>query len=311
MPDLMNHGIAQMIGWILYNKLVSQLTAKDHAVNHLLAAAKHKNIQLKIVTPDQFDLIVSKENTQSILLEGKVSPLPDFILPRLGSSTTYFTLAILRHLERLGVFVCNKANSIEKVKDKLRLHQLLAESHLPTPKTMLVRFPVSADLVQQELGFPLIIKNITGNRGNGIYLCESKAQFVDIMELLFSINPQANIILQEFIAYSRGRDLRVFVIGGKPIGCMLRTSQTSFKANFSRGAQVENFPLSDEIIRLSTETTKLVGLDVTGVDLLFDKDGLKICEANSSPGFKGFQQATNIHVAEAIFDYIISALRSA
>ena len=299
--------LARMImmkGWILYGKPQNELNENDHGVQRLLQAARAKGIELEVYSPVQFELVVTRNDRHSILLNGKPSPLPDFLIPRIGSNTTYFGLAVIRQLERLGVYSCNSSTTIELVKDKLQMHQLLAQTNLPTPKTMLIKFPGDIDVVKNEIGFPAIVKNITGTEGSGIYLCESEEKFKDLMELIYSNNAQANVILQEFIAHSYGKDLRVFVLGGRVIGCMKRFSTTSFKSNFSRGGEVESFKLTPEIEWLATETAKIVNLDVTGVDLLFDKNTYKICEANSSPGFKGLEMVVGENIAEQILDYI-------
>lgn len=293
-----------MKGWVLYTKHQDKLSENDYGVNHLLAAAQDKGIELSVYSPEQFELVVTRDNRKSILVDGKATALPDFIIPRMGSKTTYFALAIIRQLERLNVYACNSSSTIEIVKDKLQMHQLLAHSNLPTPKTMLVKFPIAIDIVKHEIGFPVIIKNVTGAEGQGIYLCDNEEKFTDLMELIYSHNKTANIILQEFIATSRGKDLRVFVLGGKVIGCMKRYSETSFKANFSRGGKVAPFTITPEIEWLATETARLVNLDIAGIDLLFDDQGYKICEANSSPGFKGLEQVIESNVAEQILDYI-------
>ena len=170
---------------------------------------------------------------------------------------------------------------------------------------MLVKFPVELEVVRREIGFPLVIKNVTGTQGSGIYLCESEEKFLDVVELIYSNNSKANIILQEFIEKSRGTDLRAFVLGGRVIGCMQRTSEKSFKANFSKGAKVEPFELTPEIEWLATESARLANLDIAGIDLLFDEEGYKICEANSAPGFKGMEKAIGESIAEDILDYII------
>ena len=293
-----------MKGFILYSKQEQQLDDTDYSVGRLLEAAKQKGVDLQIVTPNQFELVVTRDDKKSILIDDKVTSIPDFVIPRLGSDTTYYALAVTRQLQHLGIYVCNDANAIESVKDKLHMHQLLAHSNLPTPKTMLVKFPISIEVVRREIGFPLIIKNVTGTQGAGIYLCESEEHFTDVMELVYSNNEKANIILQEFIASSRGKDLRVFILGGRVIGCMRRSCDTSFKANFSRGGKVEPFELTPEIEWLATETAKLVNLDIAGIDLLFDGDGFKICEANSAPGFHGMEKVVGERVAEDILDYI-------
>ncbi len=294
-----------MKGWILYSKSQNELTKNDHGVWRLLQAAKTKGIDIEVYKPDQFELVVTRDDRKSILVDGKPTPLPDFLIPRLGSNTTYFALAIIRQLEKLDVYSCNSSETIEIVKDKLQMHQLLAQSNLPTPKTMLVKFPVNIDVVKNEIGFPAIVKNITGTEGSGIYLCDSDEKFTDLMELIYTNNSKANIILQEFVSESRGKDLRVFILGGRVVGCMKRSSETSFKANYSRGGKVEPFNLTPEIEWLATETARLVNLDIAGVDLLFEQEGYKICEANSSPGFKGLEIVVGENIAEQILDYIM------
>lgn len=293
-----------MKGWILYSKSQSEITNEDHAVIRMLAAAKAQNIDLRVVSPAEFELVVFKEERKSILWNGKPSDLPDFLIPRLGAHSTYFSLAIIRQLERNGVVVCNSAASIELVRDKLQMHQLLAFSNLPTPKTMLAKFPIDVAVVGKNIGFPVIVKNISGSQGRGIYLAETPDKFTDLMELIYSNNPKANIILQEFIDASYGRDIRLFVLGGRVIGGMTRISKEGFKANFSRGGRVEPVNITPDMEWLATETARLVNMDIVGVDLLFDKDGYKICEANSSPGFKGLEQIVGENVAEQIMTYV-------
>lgn len=292
-------------GLILFSKSEDELTEKDYSVKRLLDVSRNRGIDTKIVRPEQFELIITRSDTTSILIDDKSESLPDFIIPRTGSDTTYYAFSVIRQLQHLGTYVCNDANAIYSVKDKLYMHQLLARSKLSSPKTMLAKFPIAPEVVKREIGFPLVIKNVTGTQGKGIYLCESESKFVDVMELVYSNNNKANIILQEFIQNSHGRDLRVFVVGGKVVACMKRSSSSSFKANYSKGANVEAFELTPEIEWLSTEAAKLFNLDIAGIDLLFDKDEFKICEANSSPGFIGLEQVVGKVIAESIIDYIL------
>jgi gamma-F420-2:alpha-L-glutamate ligase len=292
-------------GIIIFKRKEENLLENDYSVKRILYAARKKGIVIKIITPSQFELVVTREDIKSILIDDKVESLPDFVIPRMGSETTFYAFSILRQLKNLGIYICNDADSIYAVKDKLFMHQLLAHSKLSTPKTMLAKFPIATNVVKREIGFPLIIKNVTGTQGAGIYLCETESKFIDVMELVYSNNSNANIILQEFIQKSSGRDLRVFIVGGKVIGTMLRASSDSFKANFSKGASVSSYPLTPEIEWLSTETAKLFNLDIAGIDLLFDNDGFKICEANSAPGFIGLEKVVGNIVAESIIDFVL------
>lgn len=293
-------------GFVIYDKKEGELTLEeDYSVLRLLEAAKGRGIELTVLMPNQFELVVTRSDTSSILIDDEPTSLPHFVIPRMGSNTTFYAFSVIRQLESLGVYVCNNAESIYSVKDKLYMHQKLAHSRLVTPKTMLSKYPIDVNVVKREIGFPLLIKNVTGTQGNGIYLCELESKFVDIIELIYSNNSKANIIFQEFIDYSYGRDLRVFVLGGKVIGCMQRRSKNGFKANFSKGSMVEPFKITPEIGWLATETAKLLHLDIAGIDLLFSEEGFKICEANSSPGFKGLEKITGRHIAEDILNYIL------
>ncbi|MBA4696739.1 MAG: RimK family alpha-L-glutamate ligase [Legionella sp.] len=293
-----------MQGWILYKRSQEELSELDHGVNRLLAAAATLGIQLEVYKPDQFELIVTQAERKSILLNGVRVALPDFLLPRLGAESSYFALAIIRQLEKSGVYTCNSSNAIEAVRDKMLLSQLLAQSELPFPKTMLIKFPVPVSVVEREIGFPLVIKNICGRGGIGIHLCESASSFRDLMELMATHSGNNQMILQEFISSSYGRDLRVFVVGGKVIGSMQRKSTGSFKANYSLGGSVSHYPINEEIRQMAVDCAALFNLEIAGVDLLFAENGFKICEANSSPGFKGMEQATETDVAMQILSYV-------
>lgn len=120
-----------MKGWILYKRSKQELSEVDHGINRLLSAANHLQIDLEVYKPEQFELVVTKEDRKSILLNGLRVPLPDFLLPRLGAETTYFALAIIRQLEKSGVHTYNNSTAIETVRDKMLLSQLLAQSDLP------------------------------------------------------------------------------------------------------------------------------------------------------------------------------------
>lgn len=125
------------------------------------------------------------------------------------------------------------------------------------------------------------------------------------MQLIQVTNPSANIILQEFIHPSHGRDLRVLTVGGRVISAMQRiAAHGNFKANFSLGGTVEKFELSNELEWLVLEITRILQLDVAGIDLLFDENGFKICEVNSSPGFEGMELACSNNVAAEILKFV-------
>ena len=293
-----------MKGWILYKRSKEELTEADHGVNRFLNVAADLQLELEVYKPSQFDIISTEKKNQNILLNGQRVSLPDFILPRLGAEATCFDLALIRQFELQGVYSANSASAIETVKNKMLVSQLMMRAELPHPKTMLLKFPVALDLVEQEIGFPLVIKNVSGVRGIGVYLCESATSFRDLIGL-FNAQYNQQLIVQQFVANSYGRDLRVFVLANQVIGCMQRTANEGFKANYSLGGNVAPFPLSHEIEQLALACAKAVDLEIAGIDLLFAPEGFYICEANSSPGFKGMELASGKDIATEILKQII------
>ncbi|MBC8388001.1 MAG: RimK family alpha-L-glutamate ligase [Actinobacteria bacterium] len=277
----------------------------SYTSKRFIETAKKMDVELKLVAPEELDLIVTKEGNKSILFNGNLIGLPDCLIPRVGT-VTYYALAIIRHLERLGVFILNSSQSMETSKDKLATLQLLASNNIPIPKTMLAKFPLDISVIEREFDYPLIIKTITGSKGRGVFLLEDRNKLNDLANLMeISKDPKINLILQEFISSSRGRDIRVIVLGGRVIGAMLRTAvNNNFKANYSAGGVVAPFGLNPVLEWLAIESSRLINLDIAGVDILFDGDNYRICEINSYPGFEGFEKATGINVAEEVFKYI-------
>ena len=298
-----------MKGWIIYKVSKEALNETHYEVNRFIEEAEKMDIDIEVYCPDQIDIIVTREDEKSIYVNGAITDLPDFVLPRMGSGTTYFALALIRHLERLGIPCINTSLSIETVKDKLFSHQILAQRNLPVPKTMLLKFPVEIPLIKRLFSFPIIIKTLSGSLGKGVFMAESEEAFTNITRIIEIANPQLNIILQEMMTDSLGRDLRIFVVGGRIIGSMHRQAgNNDFRANYSAGGSVTPYTLTPAIEWLALEATKVLGLDIAGVDLLFDGDHFKICEVNSSPMFKGMESCVNVNVPHEIYEYIKTRL---
>lgn len=294
-----------LLGWILYKEPDDEIRPESYEMRRLIEAAEKHNIRLRGLRPEQIDIIVTREDRKSILVNNVPTALPDFLLPRMGAKTTYFALAVIRHLERLGVYCINSSQSIDTVKDKLYTLQILAESNLPIPKTILLKFPVKSEIVEKHLKFPVIVKTLSGSQGSGVFLSMDKNSFDDLTQLIHNTNKSANIILQEFISFSKGRDLRVFTIGGQVISAMERIAKNgNFKANYSIGGDVKQFDITPELEWITLEISRILDLDVAGIDLLFDHNGYKICEVNSSPGFEGLEKCCSVDIANEIYNFV-------
>jgi gamma-F420-2:alpha-L-glutamate ligase len=287
--------------WILH--YAASIDAYEN--QRLLSCLEKNGMKGRVLEPKYFDIIVSRSSVKSIRYKGERIELPDLVLSRTGAGTNYFTRSVMRQIEKFGIPVINDADSISRVSDKLLTSQLLVKENLPIPKTILVNGDVDIELIEKEIGFPCVVKATSGSKGKTVHLCQTKKDFVSLMSLLSSISLKKTMIIQEFVDAQPGTDLRVWVIGGKTVVAMKRTgTEGEFRANISQGGTAELFEITDEVDYLARETARVLGLQIAGVDLLFDKDGYKICEANSSPGFEGMDQYCGQDMAQRIVDFI-------
>jgi gamma-F420-2:alpha-L-glutamate ligase len=289
--------------WLFFHREVRRDVPEAAEVMRFQQAAAAAGIRLDVLQPRHFELIVDSAEGWSAIYQGRKLPKPDLIIPRTGSETSYFTLAVLRHFERQGVAMVNSSAAIESVADKLQTLQILSSAGLPIPKTILGKFPVDVNVVERELGFPVVVKTLRGTRGNGVLLCANREQFGDLANLLDGAQLGADFIFQQYVKASHGRDVRVLVINGRAVAAMERRSTDgSFKSNISLGGVGTAFEPPQEMAELAVRVANVLGLDVAGVDILFDEKGYRICEANSSPGFQGLEKACRISVPDEIFN---------
>ena len=285
--------------------ILTKLERNEYESTRLVESFATKGIEARMCHPDDFDIIVDRDIHRGIKYKGEDLELPKLVLVRLGAGILPFQLAVVRHFEQAGVPCINGSLPIETVKDKLRSSQILSRSGIPIPNTMMVRLPIDDGLVENNIGFPCVVKVVTGSYGEGVYLCERKRDYKKLMEFVDNLGNKKTMIVQEYLKDRPGEDLRVLVIGGKVIGAMRRTApEGDFRANITNGGTGENFPVTEEIDYIARETAKALGLDIAGVDLLFDSRGFRVCEANSNPGFRGFEEYCGVDVADLITDYV-------
>jgi glutathione synthase/RimK-type ligase-like ATP-grasp enzyme len=285
--------------------ILTKQDKNEYETTRLVESFASKNISATVAHPDDIDIIVTHDIQSGLKLKGQDLPMPKLVLVRLGAGILPFQLAVIRHFEQAGIMCINTSVSIEIVKDKLRTSQILSRHSIPIPNTMMVRFPIDENLVKNNIGFPCVVKVVTGSYGEGVYLCERQRDFKKLMEFVDNLGNKKTMIVQEYMGTRPGEDLRVLVIGGKVIGAMKRTApEGDFRANITGGGTGEGYPLTDKIEFLARETAKVLGLDIAGIDLLFDKDGFCVCEANSNPGFSGFEKYCGVDIADQLTDYV-------
>lgn len=222
------------------------------------------------------------------------------VIPRIGASITGYGLAVVNHFEMMGIPVANASGPIARSRDKLRCLQLLAQKGLAIPRTVMARDRSDvAQLVQEVGGLPAIIKLLRGTQGLGVMIASSEAEVQTILDTFWDLGQE--IVLQEFIRESKGRDFRALVVGNQMVAAMRRQAKKGeFRSNLHRGGEGTPVTLSKEFAQAAVDAAQTIGLEIAGVDMLESDAGPKIIEVNSSPGFKGLETATGQDIAGKI-----------
>ena len=276
---------------------------KSYSTRRLKEAALQRGHSVKVLDTLKFAIDLQRGIPDLYYRQTALSAY-DAVLPRIGASITYYGTAVVRQFQEMDVFCANTAHGITNSRDKLRSLQILSRHNIGIPRTTFVRDKKDViPAIQRVGGAPVVIKLIEGTQGIGVLLAESMKAAESIIELLQS--QKQNVLIQKFVAESKGKDIRAFVVGDRVVAAMRRTAEgQEFRSNVHRGGKAEAVELDDEYKETAVRSAQILGLRVAGVDMLEGKDGPQVMEVNSSPGLEGIESSTGLDVAGAVVDYI-------
>jgi ribosomal protein S6--L-glutamate ligase len=274
-----------------------------YSTRRLREAAEQRGHNVKVLSTVKFAIDLEEGDPDLYFRQKRLSHY-DAVLPRIGASITYFGTAVVRQFEQMDVWCANSSAGISNSRDKLRSLQILSRHHIGIPQTTFVRDKRDVlPAIERVGGAPVIIKLLEGTQGIGVLLAESVKSAEAIVELLQS--QRQNVLIQKFVAESKGRDIRAFVVGDQVVAAMRRVAQgQEFRSNVHRGGLTEPVNLDDRYRETAVRAAQIMGLRIAGVDLLEAKAGPQVVEVNSSPGLEGIEGCTQLDVAGAVIDYI-------
>ena len=287
-----------MNAWLIVNGFMG--TEKFRELYRFLSRAAEKHgITLKIKANDELAVALGED-----IFGGD---RPDFVI--FWDKDT----VLAKRLENEGVRLFNSASAIEICDSKILTAQALCGT-VPTPRTIIspktfegvgynsLKFLENATRV---LGLPMIIKEAYGSFGAQVYLANTLDEAEDIVRRL----GHKDFIMQEFIGESRGRDVRVNVVGGRVVSAMERYNESDFRSNISNGGKMKKIDLTKQMADVALKAVAKIGLDFAGVDVMFGKEGPVVCEVNSNPHFKSSLECTGVDMSEEIMAYIAEQMR--
>ena len=275
----------------------------SYSTRRLREAAEARGLRVKVLDTMRFAMSLQAEQPL-LYYRGKLLSSYDAVVPRIGASVTFYGTAVVRQFSQMGVFCANSALGISNSRDKLRALQILSRYDIGIPATEFVRDKNDVlPAIERAGGAPVIIKLLEGTQGVGVILADSVKVAQTIVETLQSTSH--NVLIQKFVAESKGRDVRAFVIGDRVIAAMRRVAQgDEFRSNVHRGGRAEAIDLDPAYAATAVRAAQILGLRIAGVDMLEGGDGPQIMEVNSSPGLQGIEASTGIDVAAEIIEYV-------
>ena len=218
------------------------------------------------------------------------------------------SLNIISQLEKASIFCINDREAIETCFDKYRTILKMGAAAITSPKTALLQSMDTLDYALEQLDsdFPYIVKTISGSKGVGVFFTESMKSLKSILQVIWKINEDEELLIQEYIPAPF--DVRAHVLGNKVIAAMKRfVIKDDFRSNYSQGGKIASIKLSDEQKEICIKAAKAVGATWAGVDFILNKKGEPfIIEVNSSPGTEGIEKATKQDITGEVINWILN-----
>ncbi|MGI6137331.1 MAG: RimK family alpha-L-glutamate ligase [Clostridiales bacterium] len=288
-----------MNGWLVVNCFVN-LQKFNEVYEMLKRSASALGVGLQVVTSDK---VLCKNFKDS-----KDFKRPDFVL------FWDKDVILARKLEMKGIPVFNSSKAI-KICDNKKLTALCMEEYdIPMPRTICAPMTFEAfgynnlsflDYVIETFSFPFVIKEAYGSFGQQVYLVESPDEAKEVIAKA----GHKELLFQEFILASRGKDIRINVVGGKVVASMFRFNDHDFRSNITIGGKMEKIEINKAEETIALRACAAAGLDFAGVDVLFGPNNTPIlCEINSNPHFKTTLECTGIDMSKHIIDHVMTKL---
>ena len=264
----------------------------------LAAVARARGHSVRVLDPVQVEMHLDGVRGH-LLYRRKRLVLPDVVLPRIAQSISSYGLAVVNQYGMLGVPVMNSAAAIAHARNKMRCLQLLSAHGIAVPATVMARSAEDLKaMVQLVGGVPVLVKLLGGGNERGVMVCQTLNSLEAALEAILGLGH--NLLIQEYVRKA-GRDVRVLVVGGRPIAAVRRRPRMNRMAHtLNRGARFERIPMTAAQRRVATEASRLIGLEVAAVDMLDVQGRLKVFEVHSSPGLAEMEKAVGEDLATPV-----------
>ena len=288
--------------WFIYSGYILEKKKESGYLDKLIKKAKEEyGLVAEARSCHSFAIVSGTEN--EIYYEGKKlskEDLPKYVIMR------RYEIYLGRQLELMGVKVFNNIQALTDARNKLKVHQILSQNGISTPKTLYIipkrtKINSTYEQVCEYLGSnKFVLKWIYGSQGAHVYLVDNKEEYDELVRKY-----EGKILCQEYIESSYGRDIRAYVIGGKFIGAAMRKSKGGFKSNLALGGDAVLYDYDEKVIDIALKAAKAINLEICGVDILLGgNNNYFVCEVNACPGFKTVKRTSGMDEMDILLTLI-------
>ncbi len=214
-------------------------------------------------------------------------------------------------LESKGLKVINNMDVSLTCGNKLLTTMKLEKAKVPTPRTILSFTEESALNSIETLGYPAVLKPVTGSWGRMVVQLKDRETAQAMLEMRGQMEGSLNQIyyVQEMVQRPP-RDIRTIVAGDKIIAAIYRYAPDGdWRTNIARGGHGDICKVTRELEDVALRAAETVGGGLLGVDAMESPRGILVHEVNNTVEFKGAASVCSIDIAGEIIDYLLKEAR--
>ena len=255
------------------------------------------------VPADGLKFVYGKEGTQVLYKDTDITEF-DVAYLRHSDEEAYFAEHLAEILNNEDVLTPLSDDTFAVMTNKFYTMKILAENGLNVPNSVYTLSPDTAVEAAKELGYPMIMKTITGGGGEGVMRASSESELKPVMDTMKAF--EQDICLQEFMEHA-GTDNRLIVIGDHVVGYRRSSSdEDEWRSNIGAGGERLKLDLTDEMKEIARMAARSIGADISAADVIESEDETYILEMNAAQF--GLSETINEIVEEDIILDIVEYL---
>ena len=232
-------------------------------IDHIIEEGRKCNLDIRLVLSDKEE--VSDNDIDFAIVRNRDSKL-------------------CKRLEENNIRCFNSSYVVNIGNDKWEMYKDFNSAGIPVMYTQKTKLP-----------YPFVMKPVNGHGGENVYLIKNADEYESVISNIPD-ERQGDLIYQ-VIATEKGRDIRVYVVGGIILTAMERIAvdtEKDFRSNYSLNGNAKEHALTDEELKLAAKVADHIKADFVGIDLIYNNGRPVVNEIEDAVGTRMLYSLTDI-----------------